>query len=262
MVSITLKVATSQNDPQRVPLGATRGRSIFYLMKIEGSKPAIYEWVKKLWLGGLKGGPKDFQKDAKKNWIRLFYDPPGPIKLFLHSFSAWARRVCEHSDFFLKHSIWQNIFKSYGKAVKSLGQSQIWWKTKSTNFGHFQTWKVHFFEDVFIAMKVSRNLKLRFLKLEMTLGSNFRFEKDGASKEGVFTTIFEAKIEKNWVFHFFQYFIVNYHKRIHFYIFSTLFVISSKVFGHKTRKFVNMSFFLLTIKYSSINYQNVQDITK
>ena len=43
MVSITLKVATSQNYPQRVPLGATRGRSIFYLMKIEGSKPAIYE---------------------------------------------------------------------------------------------------------------------------------------------------------------------------------------------------------------------------
>ena len=141
-------------------------------------------------MGGLKGGLKGLQKDAKKNWFRLFFDPPGPIKLFLHSFSAWAHRVCEHSDFFLKLCISQNIFKSYGKVVKSLGQSQIWWKTESTNFGHFQTWKIHCFEDVFIAMGVSSNLKWRFLKLEMTLGSNFRFGKDQVSKEGVFTTIF------------------------------------------------------------------------
>ena len=125
MVSISLKVTSIQIEPQMVPLGATRGCSFFYYMKIEGSKPAIYEWVKKLWLGGLKGGPKDFQKDAKKNWIRLFFDPPGPIKLFLHSFSAWARGVCAHSDFFLKLSISQNIFKFYGIVVKSLGRSQI-----------------------------------------------------------------------------------------------------------------------------------------
>ena len=184
MVSITLKVATSQNYPQRVPLGATRGRSIFYLMKIEGSKPAIYEWVKKLWLGGLKGGPKDFQKDAKKNWIRLFFDPPGPLKLFSHSFSAWAHRVCEHSDFFLKLSISQNIFKFHAKVAKSLGRSQIWWKTGSTNFGHFRTWKIHCFDDVFIAMGVSSNSKIWFLKLQMTLGSNFIFVKDRAQKEG------------------------------------------------------------------------------
>ena len=102
---------------------------------------------------------------------------------FLHSFSAWAWGVCEHSDFFLKLSISQNIFKFYGKVVKSLGQSQIWWKTESTNFGHIQTWKIHCFEDVFIAMGVSSNLKWSFLKFEMILGSNFRFEKDRASKE-------------------------------------------------------------------------------
>ena len=36
MVSITLKVTTSQNDPQRVPLGATRGRSFFTLWKLKG----------------------------------------------------------------------------------------------------------------------------------------------------------------------------------------------------------------------------------
>ena len=160
MVSITLKVATSENYPQRVPLGATRGHSIFYLMKIEGSKPAIYEWVKKLWFGGLKGGPKDFQKDAKKNWIRLFFDPPGPLKLFSHSFSAWTHGVCEHSDFFLKLSISQNIFKFHAKVAKSLGRSQIWWKTGLTNFGHFWTWKIHCFDDVFIAIGVSGNSKI------------------------------------------------------------------------------------------------------
>ena len=43
MVSISLKVTTIQIEPQMVPLGATRGRSFFYYMKIEGSKPAIYE---------------------------------------------------------------------------------------------------------------------------------------------------------------------------------------------------------------------------
>ena len=43
MVSISLKVTTIQIEPLMVPLGATRGRSFFYYMKIEGSKPAIYE---------------------------------------------------------------------------------------------------------------------------------------------------------------------------------------------------------------------------
>ena len=88
MVSISLKVTTIQIEPQMVPLGATRGHSFFYYMKIEGSKPAIYEKVKKLWLGGLKGGLKGLQKDAKKNWFRLFFDPPGPLKLFSNSFST------------------------------------------------------------------------------------------------------------------------------------------------------------------------------
>ena len=134
--------------------------------------------------------------------------------------------MCEHSDFFLKLSISQNIFKFCGKVVKSLGQSQIWWKTETTNFGRFQTWKIHCFEDVFIAMGVSCNLKLRFLKPKMNLGSYFRFEKDQVSKEGVFTTIFEAKIEKNWLYHFFPYFLVNYKKGIYFLHFLLNLVIS------------------------------------
>ena len=102
-------------------------------------------------------------------------------------------------------------------------------------------------------MGVSSNLKWRFLKLEMTLGSNFRFEKDRASKKGVFTTIFWAKIEKNWVFHFFQYFTVNYHKRIHLQIFSTLFVNISHAFWSQNKEVCNYAhFFLLTTQYSSI----------
>ena len=131
-----------------------------------------------------EGGPKGLPKGCQKNWIRLFFDPPGPIKLFLHSFSAWACGVCEHSDFFLKLSISQNIFKFYAKVVKSLGRSQIWWKTESTNFGHFQTWKIHCFEDVFIAMGVSSNFKIDDLKIKVTLGSNFIFVMNRAHKKG------------------------------------------------------------------------------
>ena len=175
---------------------------------------------------GLKGGLKGLQKDAKKIWFRLFFDPPGPIKLFSHSFSAWAHGVRAHSDFFLKLSISLNIFKFYAKVPKSFGRTQIRWKTESTNFGHFQTWKIHCFEDVFVAMGVSSNLKLRFLKPKMNLGSYFRFEKDQVSKEGVFTTIFEAKIEKNWLYHFFPYFLVNYKKGIYFLHFLLNLVIS------------------------------------
>ena len=95
-------------------------------------------WVsKKIVVGWPEGGPKGLPKGCQKNWIRLFFDPPGPLKLFFHSFSAWTHGVCEHSDFFLKLSISQNIFKFHGKDAKSLGWSQIWWKTELTNFGHF-----------------------------------------------------------------------------------------------------------------------------
>ena len=155
-------------------------------------------------MGGLKGGLKGLQKDAKKNWFRLFFDPPGPIKLFSHSFSAWSHGVSPHSDFFLKLSISQNIFKFYAKVAKSLGRNQIWWKTESTNFGHFWTWKIYCFEDIFIAMRVSSNSKIEVLKLQMTLGSSILFVTDRAQKEKVFTTIFGAKIEKNWFFQFFS----------------------------------------------------------
>ena len=86
MVSVTLKVTTIQNDPQTIPLGATRGPSIFYFMKIEGSKPAIYEWVKKLWLCGLKGGPKDFQKNNKKIGSGSFLIHQGPSNFFCTHF--------------------------------------------------------------------------------------------------------------------------------------------------------------------------------
>ena len=144
-------------------------------------------------VGWPEGGPKGPPKGCQKNWFRLFFDPPGPIKLFLHSFSAWARGVCAHSDFFLKLSISQNIFKFYAKVAKSLGRNQIWWKTESTNFGHFWTWKVHCFEDVFIAMEVSSNLKIDVLKLQVTLGSNFMFVKEWVQKAGFFPSFLGQK---------------------------------------------------------------------
>ena len=148
-------------------------------------------------MGGLKGGLKGLQKDAKKNWFRLFFDPPGPIKLFLHSFSAWAHRVCAHSDFFLKLSISQNIFKFYAKVAKSLGRNQIWWKTESTNFGHFRTWKVHCFEDVFIAMEVSSNLKIDVFEATSDPWVQLYVCEGMSPKSRVFPIIFGAKIHNN-----------------------------------------------------------------
>ena len=65
-----------------VPLEATRRCSFFYYMKIEGSKPVIYESVKKLWLGGLKGGLKGLQKDAKKIGSGSFLIHQGPSNFF------------------------------------------------------------------------------------------------------------------------------------------------------------------------------------
>ena len=57
--------STTQNDPPKGTPGGHKGHSIFYFMKIEGSKPAICEWMEKLWLGDLKEDSKDFQKDDK-----------------------------------------------------------------------------------------------------------------------------------------------------------------------------------------------------
>ena len=155
-------------------------------------------------MGGLKGGLKGLQKDAKKNWFRLFFDPPGPIKLFSHSFSAWSHGVSPHSDFFLKLSISQNIFKFYAKVAKSLGRNQIWWKTESTNFGHFRTWKVHCFEDVFIAMEVSSNLKVDVFEATSDPWVQVHVCEGWSPKRGGFTTIFRAKIDNNCFFHFLQ----------------------------------------------------------
>ena len=160
VVSITLKVTTAQNEPLFVPLVATRGRSFFYYMKNECCKLDIYEWVKKTCLGGLKGGPKGVQKDAKKIGSGTFSILQGPWKVFYHLVSAWPRGECAHSDFFLTLSISQNMFIFHGKNAKSLGWSQICMKTGSTNFGHFWTWKIHCFVDVFKTMGVSRYSKL------------------------------------------------------------------------------------------------------
>ena len=204
-------------------------------------------------MGGLKGGLKGLQKDAKKNWFRLFFDPPGPIKLFSHSFSAWSHRVSPHSDFFLKLSISQNIFKFYAKVAKSLGRNQIWWKTESTNFGHFRTWKVHCFEDVFIAMEVSSNLKIDVFEATSDPWVQLYVCEGMSPKSRVFPIIFGAKIHKTWFSNSFQYFIVNYHNGIflHVHIFISL-VISFIFHGQKTRKLVIMLLLESLLKKSII----------
>ena len=101
-------------------------------------------------------------------------------------------------------------------------------------------------------MEVSSNLKVDVLKLQVTLTSNFTFVRDRAPKEGGFTTIFGAKIDNNWFFHFFQYFTVKYQKRIFLYIFSILFGNILHIFGHKIRKLVIMLFFSKLSKRSII----------
>ena len=81
-----------------------------------------------------------------------------------------------------------------------------------------------------------------FLKLQVTLGSNFTFVRDRAPKEGGFTNICGAKIDDNWFFQFFQYFTVNYHERIFLHIFSFLFGNILHIFGRKIRKLLIMLF--------------------
>ena len=193
--------------------------------------------------GGLKEGLKGLQKDAKKLVLALF-DPPGSIKLFSRSFSAWSHWVCVHSNFFLQLSISQNIFKFYAKVAKSLGRNQIWWKTESTNFGHFRTWRVHCFEDVFIAMEVSSNLVDVFEATSDPLVQLYVCEGSSPKRLG-------AKVDNNCFFHFFLYFRVNYHKRIFLHTFCILFGNILHIFGHKIKKLVIMLFFYKLSKRTS-----------
>ena len=84
---------------------------------------------------------------------------------------------------------------------------------------------------------------------------------DRAPKEGGFTTIFGAKIDNNWFFHFFQYFTVNYHKRIFLHIFSILFGNILQIFGHKIRELVIMLLFR-EFTEKEHNYQLSYFVTK
>ena len=98
-----------------------------------------------------------------------------------------------------------------------------------------------------------------FLKLQVTLGSNFMFVKDRVPKEGVFAIIFGAKIHNNWFSNSFQYLMVNYHNGIflHVHIFISL-VISFIFHGQKTRKLVIMLLLESLLKKSIItNFLNL-----
>ena len=149
-----------------------------------------------------------------------------------------------------------------------MGRNQIWWKTELTNFGHFWTWNVYCFEDVFIAMEVSSNLKVDVFEATSDPWVQLHICEGSSPKRGGFTTIFRAKIDNNCFFHFLQYFTVNYHKRIFLHIFSILFGNILHIFGHKLRKLVIMLFFCKLSKRSIItNFlvfwpKNMQDITK
>ena len=164
----------------------------------------MIEHESKIFLGGLKWGPKPFPNYTKNFWIRPFSDPPGHLEVFSHPFLACPQGVSPHSNFFLKLSISQNIFKFYAKVAKSLGRNQIWWKTESTNFGHFWTWKVHCFEDVFIAMEVSSNLKIDVFEATSDPWVQLYVCEGMSPKSRVFPIIFGAKIHNNWFSNSFQ----------------------------------------------------------
>ena len=59
-------------------------------------------------------------------------------------------------------------------------------------------------------MEVSNNLKIDVFEHGTDPWVQLYFVRDRAPKEGGVTTIFGAKIDNNWFFHFFQYFTVKY----------------------------------------------------
>ena len=115
-----------------------------------------------------------------------------------------------------------------------MGRNQIWWKTESTNFGHFWTWKVHCFEDVFIAMEVSSISKIDVFEATSDPWVQLYVCEGMSPKSRDFPIIFGARIHNNRFSNSFQYFLVTYHNGIllHVHIFISL-VISCIFFGQK-----------------------------
>ena len=154
----------SQHSTKWAPvctLGGHQGALLFLLYK-KWMLQIRHLWVSKKNMSwwperGPKGRPKGCQKKIGSGSFSILQ---GPWKVFYHLVSAWPRGECAHSDFFLTLSISQNMFIFHGKNAKSSGRSQICMKTGSTNFGHFWTWKIHCFVDVFKTMGVSRYSKL------------------------------------------------------------------------------------------------------
>ena len=126
----------------------------------------------KICFGGLIGGLKPLPNQAKSFWIRPFFDPPGPSKVFLQPISACPHGVSPHSDFFASLFIWSQDFIFYDKNASLVGENQIWVKTESTIFGHFFLWKSLYFQGVFWVMDWQGTQNLWFLKIYITHDTN------------------------------------------------------------------------------------------
>ena len=139
--------------------GAFWGPWNFYVVEIERLILAMIEHDLKICFGGLIGGLKPLPNQAKSFWIRPFFDPPGPSKVFLQPISACSRGVSPHSDFFDNLFIWSQDFIFYDKNASLVGENQIWVKTESTIFGHFFRWKIPYFHPISGTLKVSGHSK-------------------------------------------------------------------------------------------------------
>ena len=140
--------------------GAFWGPWNFYVVEIESLILAMIKHDLKICFGGLIGGLKPLPNQAKSFWIRPFFDPPGPSKVFLQPFSACSRGVSPHSDFFASLFIWSQDFIFYDKNASLVGENQIWVKTESTIFGHFFLWKPLYFQGIFWVMELTGDPKL------------------------------------------------------------------------------------------------------
>ena len=86
-------------------------------------------------------------------------------------------------------------------------------------------------------MKVASVSKIKILKLQMILGSNFIFVKDGVPKNKIFTTIFGARLKTTVFSNFFQYLLTNYHNRIVLIYFFISFGNTLHIFGQIKRNY-------------------------
>ena len=134
----------------------------------------MIEHESKIFLGGLKGGPKPFPNYTKNFWIQPFSDPPGHLEVFQHPFLACPHGVSPHSDFCANLFICSQDLKFHDGNASLSGVNQILVKTESTIFGHFFNEFCPILWEFLDLLWCLGTQNLWFLKLYMVHNTNFQ----------------------------------------------------------------------------------------